>query len=312
MKAVGLITFGGPDVLQVVDRPTPHPGPGEVRIRVRAAAVSPTDTLLRSGAHADRLAGVLPPYLPGMDAAGDIDEVGEGVVKWRPGDRVMAVVVPHRPLGGAYAEQIVVPADSVALAPSGFGYVEAATLPMNGLTARATLDRLGLTSGQTLAVTGAAGAYGGYVVQLARAAGLVVVADASTADEQLVRDLGADTVVRRGPGMSEAVRALCPDGVDALADGALLEAGVLPAVKDGGQMAVVRGWTGPSERDIAVHSIRVHRYVKEGVKLDELRQQAEDGIVTLRVAGTLPAAQAAEAHRTLEAGGVRGRIVLTF
>lgn len=304
MKAIGLWAFGGPEVLQELDRPVPEPGPCDVRIRVRAVAVSPTDTLLRSGAHATRLTDLDPPYVPGMDAAGEIDAVGAEVDGWQVGDPVIAIVIPHRRLGGAYAEQIVVPAVSIAALPAGTDYVAAATLPMNGLTARATLD--------AVALTGAAGAYGGYVVQLAHAAGLRVIADAGRVDRDLVTSLGADVLVDRGDAVAAAIREVCPEGVDALADGALLGELVLPAIRDGGQLAVVRGWAGEIERDITVHDIQVHRYAREGAKLDELRAQVEDGTITLRVARTLPAAEAVEAHRALAAGGVRGRIVLTF
>src|SRR6266436_3892834 len=139
-----------------------------------------------------------PPYVPGMDAAGIVDEVGEGVATGvKVGDAVMAMVVP-KGSHGAYRSQIVLAARAVVPAPAGSTHVEACTLPMNGLTARQSLDLLGLSAGQTLAVTGAAGAYGGYVVQLAKAEGLTVIADASEADHALVASLGADIVVRRG------------------------------------------------------------------------------------------------------------------
>jgi NADPH:quinone reductase-like Zn-dependent oxidoreductase len=183
---------------------------------------------------------------------------------------------------------------------------------MNGLTARLALDRLQLRPGQVLAVSGAAGAFGGYVVQLARADGLTVVADASEADEQLVRDLGADVVVRRGEGMADRLRAQFPDGVDGVADGALLHEALTPAVRDGGRFATVRGWAGDGSRDIEFMPVWVSDYARNTAAFDRLRQQAEDGVLTLRVAGTFPAEQAPEAHRRLEAGGVRGRLVLTF
>ncbi len=170
-----------------------------VRIRVHAAAVNPTDTLARNGARAEAQRAVSPPpYVPGMDAAGVVDEIGEGVeTDLQPGDHVMAIVVPAGS-HGAYSERIVVPVESVARVPAGTSDVEACTLPMNGLTACMALDTLELRAGDTVAVTGAAGAFGGYVVQLAKAAGFKVVADASVADGQLVRDLGADVVVARG------------------------------------------------------------------------------------------------------------------
>src|SRR5436190_918135 len=163
--------------------------------------------------------------------------------------------------------------------------------------------------GQTLAVTGAAGCYGGYVVQLAKADGLRVIADASPADEQLVQDLGADVVVPRGDDVAARIRAVVPEGVDGLADGAVQNELLLAAVKDGGGFATVRGWNGPSERGITIHPVWVRSYLKEQAKLDRLRQQVEEGAVTLRVAGTFPAAQTAAAHRQLAAGGTRGRLV---
>jgi len=312
VKAIGLMEFGGPEVLQELTLPDREPGPGQVRIRVRAAAVSPTDTLLRAGYRSDRLAGLEPPYIPGMDAAGVIDVTGPDVTSWQPGQDVMAVVIPQRPEGGAYADQLIVPAEWVARMPAGTTYAEASTLPMNGLTATATLDRLDLKSGEVLAVTGAAGAYGGYLIALARAAGLEVIADSSEQDEELVRSFGAHHLVRRGKDVADRILELRPDGVDAVADGALLDEAILPAIKSGGQLAVVRGWNGAVERGITVHSIRVHQHVAESAKHDQLRRQAEDGVLALRVASTYPAAEAAAAHRRFEAGGVRGRLVLTF
>lgn len=194
--------FGGPEVLQLLELPNPQVGPGEVRIAVHAAAVNPTDTLLRSGARSERYAGVPPPYIPGMDAAGVLDEIGGGVTTdLKLGDHVMAIVVPEGS-HGAYSELVVLPAESVVRTPRGASDAEAATLPMNGLTARLALDLLELEPGRTLAVTGAAGAVGGYVVELAKADGLTVIADASANDEALVRRLGADLVVPRGPGFS--------------------------------------------------------------------------------------------------------------
>ena len=310
MQAVGITRFGGPEVLEVVDLPEPHAGPGEVRIRVAAAAVNPTDTALRAGLYR-RALGSPAPHVPGMDAAGTIDEVGDGA-PWSVGDQVMAVVMPTGPHGGAYASQLVVPADSVARIPAGSTLVEASTLPMNGLTARRSLDQLALAPGQTLAVTGAAGAYGGYVIQLAKQDGLRVVADASEADEALVRSLGADIVVRRGVEVAERIRRAVPDGVDALADGAVQDDQVLAAIKDGGGLAVVRGWRGPTERGITLHQTWVSDSVHDHEALDRLRQEVEDGHVTLRVADTFAPGDAPEAHRRLEAGGTRGRLVIRF
>jgi NADPH:quinone reductase len=129
MKAIGLTEFGGPDVLQVVDLPTPEPGPGELRIRVHAVAVNPTDVTFRAGGRAAQLAGRKPPYIPGMDAAGVVDKLGPGTSgRLSAGDRVIMLVVPMGPHGGTYAEQIVASEASVVRAPKGTTDAEAATL----------------------------------------------------------------------------------------------------------------------------------------------------------------------------------------
>jgi NADPH:quinone reductase-like Zn-dependent oxidoreductase len=216
----------------------------------------------------------------------------------------------HR--GGAQAEYVVVAADALARVPEGIGLEAAATLPMNALTARAALDELGLRPGQTLAVTGAAGAVGGDAIQLGRAEGLRVIADAAPADEALVRGLGADVVVPRGPDVAVAVRKVVPGGVDALLDAAVLGPPVLGAVRDGGQLMAVRPFSGDSERDIKVSLVLVFHHLHQGETLAQLAELAAKGVLTPRVADVLPASEAAAAHRRFEAGGVRGRLVLTF
>jgi NADPH:quinone reductase len=312
MKAIGVIEFGGPEVLRVVDVANSLPAPGQLRIRVHAATVNPVDTGLRSGGSAAMLKDVPPPYVPGMEVAGVLDRVGlDTSTKLRVGQRVMAIVVPHGSQGG-YAQAVTVPAESVVPVPIGVTDAEAATLPMNGLTARLALDVLGLAPGQSVGVTGAAGAVGGYVVQLAKADGLRVIADASDADAQLVRNLGADVVVQRGSGFSERVRLAEAQGVDGLVDCALLDELAVPAVRDRGRIATVRGFTGEGDRGVTFHPVVVRNHAREQSKLDRLRQQVEAGQLALRVARVLAAEQAAEAHRILEAGGTRGGLVLKF
>jgi NADPH:quinone reductase len=312
MRAVGLFTHGGPDVLKVVEVPEIHAGPGQVRIRVHAATVNPTDVGVRNGTRAEQQKADPPPYVPGMEAAGIVDEVGTGVPdRLKVGDAVMAIVVP-KGSHGAYREQIVLDARSVVRAPAGKTHPEAGSLPMNGLTARQSLDLLKLSPGQVIAVTGAAGAYGGYVVQLAKAEGLTVIADASEKDEKLVASLGADIVVRRGDDVVSRIREHFPQGVDGLADGAVLNERVIPAVRDGGAFASVRGFQGVPQRDIRFAATRVTNDAQEWEKLDRLRQQVEAGKITLRVAEIYPPEKAADAHRRLEAGGTRGRLVIGF
>jgi NADPH:quinone reductase-like Zn-dependent oxidoreductase len=311
MRGVGLLTFGAPEVLQIVDLPEVHAGPGQVRIRNHAATVNPTDTYLRNGSRAEAMKADPPPYVPGMEAAGVVDEVGSGVTGLKVGDSALAIVVP-KASHGAYREQLVLDARSVVLAPKGKSHAEAASLPMNGLTARQALDKLGLKAGQVIAVTGAAGAFGGYVVQLAKAEGLTVIADASETDEALVKSLGADIVVRRGDDVATRIRQHFPNGVDGLADGAVLKEKVIAAVKDGGGFNSVRGYQGVPGRDIRFSMTSVGGYVFEHDKLDRLRQLVDEGKIALRVAATYPAEQAAEAHKRLEAHGTRGRISIAF
>ncbi len=312
MRAIGVVEYGGPEVLKLVDVPEVHAGPGQVRIRVHAAAVNPTDLFVRNGARAEAQKVDPPPYVPGMDAAGVVDEVGEGVKTGvRVGDAVMGMVLP-KGSHGAYREQIVLNERALVKAPKGFSHVQAATLPMNGLTARRSLDLLALKPGQTIAVTGAAGIYGGYVIQLAKNDGLKVIADASEADEALVKSLGADIVVRRGDDVASRIRQHCPDGVDGLADGAVLNELVVPAVRDGGSFTSVRGFKGAPQRGINFTTTFVREYDREYEKLDRLRQLAEQGVLKVRVAETYPPERAGEAHRRLEARGTRGRLVITF
>jgi len=303
-RAVGIVEPGGPEVLQVVEREVREPGAGEVRIRVRAAAVNPTDVGLRMlGA-----AGVEPPWVPGMDAAGTVESVGAGVDRLATGDEVMAAVLPRRPEGGAQAELLVVPAASVVPIPAGATLEQAATLPMNGLTALHGLDLLGLAAGETLLVTGGAGLLASYVVPLAKRQGLRVLADAKPEDAELVRSFGADEVLPRGDGLAAAA-----GSVDGVFDTALLGRHILPAVRAGGGLAFVRTWDGDDvEHGVRIHRVQVWTVLDRTDWLEELRALATDRVLALRVAGAFPPERAAEAHRLLEAGGLRGRAVIVF
>jgi NADPH:quinone reductase len=315
MRAVTFSRLGGPEVLEVSELPEPQPGPGEVRIRVAAATVNPTDISFRSGRQftVAQLAemGVRPPFIPGMELAGVVDAVGAGT-SWRAGDRVMAIVNPRRPGGGAQAELVVVPAASVARVPEGADLEAAATLPMNGLTVRLALDRLALQPGQTLGVTGAAGAVGAYAVELGVSEGLRVIAVARPHDEALVTRLGAKTFIPSGAAAIRAVYDAAPGGVDGLIDAAVLDAAALPAIRDGGKLATVRGFAGPSERGITIEPVRVLSYVENQQALDRLGRLVAEGRLTLRVGETFSPERAADAQRKLAAGGTRGRLVIAF
>lgn len=310
MRAIGVTEYGGPEALREIDLPAEPLGAGQVRVRVRAAAVNPTDTYVVNGARNKTGVPRDRADVPGMDVAGELLEIGPGVeTDLSPGDAVMGVVVP-RDQHGAYREDLVLPAGSVTRAPAGTSYAEAATLPMNGLTALRALDQLALAPGQVLAVTGAAGALGGYVIPLAKRAGLVVVADAAEKDVELVRSFGADHVVARGEDVADRIREAFPDGVDGLVDGAVQDEQVLPAVKDGGGVATVRFWKGDGNDRLRFHPVVVAEVAERHDWLEQLRELAEAGVLTLRVADVVPAERASEAHERLAAGGVRGRLVL--
>ncbi len=301
-------------MLKVVELPDPEPGPGEVRIRVHAVAVNPTDITFRSGGRAAQLADRPAPYVPGVDAAGVLDKLGpDSDGRLAVGDRVSAFVVPMGPRGGSYAQYVVVPQASVVPAPRGASIWEAATLLLNAATARLALHALALSAGQTVAIVGGAGAVGGYAIQLAKGEGaLTVLTSASAADRELVRSLGADLIVETNGDLAAGIRRELPDGAPGLIDGATMNEAILPAIADGGTLVTLKGWNGPGERDISVHPISSFDFASDTALFDRVRELAEDGTLSLRVAEIMPATQAGEAQRRLAAGGIRGRLVLDF
>jgi len=314
VKAIALDTYGGPDVLRSVDLPDPHPGPGEIRIRVTAAAVAPVDAMLRTGLLAGLYEGLRPPFVPGMEVAGVVDELGTDIavdLELPIGTEVVGFVDSLGAHGG-YSDYVVVPAASVTRAPKGAGAAEAASFLNNSLTARNALDALALPAGSTLLVTGAAGSVGGYLTQLASHEGLRVVAIASTHDEPLVRSFGADVVVPRGQNAAREVLTMAPNGVDAVADAAVLGDQIVEAVRDGGQLAMFRPWHGEPGRGITVHYLNVRHRATDHDAITRLRDLVEEGVLTMRVGRVFPAIEAPDAHRLLDAGVLRGRIILEF
>lgn len=310
MRAVVITEPGDVDVLTVADLEPREPKEGQVRIAVKAATVNPTDIGLRQRGGGEEAK----PWIPGMDAAGVVESLGAGVDRLEVGQEVMAAVSPRQPGGGAQQELLVVPAASVVPIPDGASLPEAATLPMNGLTAERGLDMLGLSEGQTLAVAGGAGLLASYVIVLAKERGLRVIADAKPEDEELVKSFGADVVVPRSDNFGDAVRAVAPDGADAVYDTALIYRDAFPAIRDGGGVVFVRGWDGNEveDRGIRVHPVMVAQVLERTDWLEELRQLASEGRIKLRVAREFPPEEAAEAHRLMDAGGLRGRAVIEF
>lgn len=315
MRAVGVSRFGGPEVLHLVELPDPHPGRGEVRVRVRTAGVNPADVLLRDGSLAQFYAGLMPPFIPGMDIAGTIDEVGEALDPGRGlavGQDVVGVVDNHGSHGG-YSQYVCLPAASVIPVPRGATFPAAASFLMNALTARNALDALSLPRGATVLVTGAAGAVGAYTVALAHDEGLRVAAIARPEDASFLRSAGAAGVIARGDQSAEHVREAFPEGVDAIVDAASLGDRITPALRDHGKVVLLRSWEAVgSGRGIEMVHVNVRQRVTDHAAIARIGEQVSARLLALRVAAILPAAEAAAAHQRLAEGGLRGRIVLDF
>jgi NADPH:quinone reductase-like Zn-dependent oxidoreductase len=279
-----------------------------VRIRVAAAALNPIDLSTRAGRLAD--AGLMSPAPTvglGWDVAGTVDAVGDGVRRFDAGDAVIGL----RDLlfaGGTHADLVVLHENAVAPAPRSVDPTAAATLPLNGLTADGALRATGVGPGDSLLVTGASGGVGGFVVQLAAARGVRTVALVRAGDEERVRRLGAETVVTDAGALGQEVRATHPTGVDAVVDAAIVGIDAHAALRDAGTfVALVRPFAPPPIR--GTHVV-VHEVHADGARLTELAALVDFGVLTTRVAATVPLEDAADAHRRLDAGGVPGRLVL--
>jgi len=299
MRAVQFSQFGGPEVLQIVDLPDPHPGPGEVRIQVRAAGVNASDWKKRQG--------LMDPALPqtlGYEAAGIVDELGQGITDVALGDRVFGFCNA----GAAQAELAVLA--YYAPMPSALGFEVAASLPAAIETAARVLDQLGVTRGTTLLVNGASGNIGAAAVQLAVARGARVIGVASHARFDALRALGAQPVAY-GEGMRDQVRALAPAGVDRVLD--VAGNGILPELValagSAGHVVTVADFNGARQ-----HGVRFSRgddgralYV-----LSQIGALATSGQFRLPAVQGFPLGEVAQAHRVGEAGRATGKLVLTM
>lgn len=312
MRAIAFHQFGGPELLTVLELPVPTPNAGEVVVKVAASTVNPTDLMMRSGQQAGMMAEFKPPYIAGMEFSGHVHALGDAVAGLSLGQAVMGIVNPRRPAGGAHAEYICVPAASLVPVPEGIDLVEAATVPMNGMTAKMVLESLALPPGSTVLITGSAGAVGGYVIALAKRGGLRVVADAKDEDRALILKLGADEVVPRGDAMVAAVRAGYPGGVDGLVDGALLGNPAAALVRDGGTAVALRKTNVTTDPRLRNAHVGVLNEATNTAGLHWVAKQLSQGVLTPRIAIRLPFTEAVKAHSMLERGGLRGRVVLIF
>ncbi|MEH0546607.1 NADP-dependent oxidoreductase [Streptomyces sp. B21-105] len=309
MRAAVYRSLGGPDVVEVAEVDKPVPGLSEIRIKVQAAALNPADAAAWGGVFPAPPEGAA--YGLGWDVAGVVDAVGPGS-HWTPGQPVIAF--SHGlPLGlnRGQAEYIVVPSQGIAAAPAGVDPVQAATIPLNGLTAAQSVELLGIQAGQTVLITGAEGAVGGYAVQLAKRRGAVVIAtDLSPDGVFATRVAGADVYVAASQTPAEDVRKVRPEGVDAVLDTARLGQAVIGAVADGGRFVTTRLDALPqAERDIRVLLTQVG---PDAAMLTTLSDLAAAGDLALRVAESYPLQEAAQAHARMIKGGLQGRVVLTM
>ncbi|WP_433555423.1 NADP-dependent oxidoreductase [Pseudonocardia xinjiangensis] len=310
MEALQFSTYGPPDVLTVAEVDEPHAGPGQIRIAVRAAGVTPGDHYLRSGRMRDMVPIALP-HVPGVDAAGIVDEVGAGVTGVRLGDAVFGLVDIAR-LGGAAAGFAVLVA--WAPKPESFSWEQAGGAAANVETATRALDRLGVEAGTTLLVEGAAGGVGTVAIQLAVARGATVLGTAREPNHGFLAALGAIPTTY-GPGLADRVAALAPHGVDAVLDcagsGSLAD---LVAIAGGPTRVVTI-----ADLRAAEHGVEISRTGGPGAteaphyeSLAVAAALADEGRFTVPLAAVFELKDAAAAHELSESGHARGKIVLTL
>lgn len=296
MQALQFHSYGGPEVLEVADAPEPHPGPGEIRIQVRASSVNPLDWKLRSGL----MAGGQPLEAPGrlgFDAAGVVDELGEGVTDVAVGDDVFG-------LGSNTAAELAV-LTAYAKKPASVDWSVAAAAGVASETAIRVLDLVGVGSGSTVLVDGGAGGVGAVTVQVAVARGATVVATAGEDNLGYLAEIGA-TGIRYGEGMADRARAAAPDGFDAVVDiaGKTDAAVLVGLVAEPAQIVSIANF-GATGSGIQVTS----GGGDPQAAMAEAAQLLEQNRLVIKIQ-TFPLARAAEAHRISEGGHVRGKLVL--
>jgi NADPH:quinone reductase-like Zn-dependent oxidoreductase len=309
MKAVRYDEYGGSDVLRYEEAPRPVPGPRQVLVKVAATSFNPVDAGIRGGYLAE-VYQVSFPHVPGVDVAGTIAEIGEGVAGWNVGDAVVAFL----PLDadGAAAQYALVPAESLAAAPTSVPLADAAALPVPALTAwQALFEIAGLTAGQSVLINGASGAVGGYAIQLAKEAGAVVTATAKARDAERLRGLGADRIV------DYIDYSHSPIDVEGAPFDVVLNLvsttdeqteALIGVVADGG-FHVGTMVFGPQNPGRGVRSQRV--FVRsDAAQLAGLAGRVDDGRLRIEVADRRPLEQAAAVHADSDAGRLHGKTIL--
>ena len=306
MKAVRIHSFGGPETLIFESAPRPVPGKGEVLIRVHAAGVNPLDVKVRDGITEAWVKHTLP-LVPGWDVSGEVESRGEGVTQFVRGDEVFGRIDFSR--DGAYAEYTVARASELAKKPESLDPLRAAAIPIAGLTAwQALFDVAGLTTGRKILIHRAAGGVGTFAVQLARWAGATVIGTASGRNVEFVKNLGADEVVDYEKTRFEDVVRDADVVLDTL--GGEVQDRSWGVLKKGGILVSIV--SAPSERDAASFGVRATRMMvhPDPEQLAELAKRVVSGSLDVVIDHIFPLSEARRAHEMIQAGHVRGKLVL--
>ncbi|GAA0610236.1 NADP-dependent oxidoreductase [Kribbella sandramycini] len=311
MRAISQEEFGGPEVLQVIETARPEPLPTEVLVRVHAAGINPVDAKTRAGGG---VAGVLgaPPFVLGWDVSGVVEAVGHGVHTVAVGDEVYGM--PWFPrAASAYADYVTAPSRHFARKPANLSHIDAAAVPLAGLTAYQILTALAdVQAGQRVLVHAAAGGVGHLAVQFAKQLGAFVVGTASAAKHEWLRELGVDEVIDyHSTSVADATGDL--DLVVDLIGSEQTLAESVAVLKPGGLLVAVPSGTSPELlATAAAAGVRVAGYLVEpdGHALGEITRLIESGQVRVEVEQVFALEKVAEAHRQLEEGRTRGKLVL--
>ncbi|TYQ09147.1 UNVERIFIED_ORG: NADPH2:quinone reductase [Gordonia westfalica J30] len=309
MRAITYSRFGGPDVLEITDLPTPKVGPDSVLVRVRASSVNPVDWKIREGHLAEVLDTVFP-VVPGWDVAGVVEQVGLDTPEFQVGDEVFGYVrkdlVGGEVAGGTFADLVVAPVRTLAHKPAGWSFEEAAAVPLAGLTAYQTIRRAGVQSGHTVLVHAAAGGVGSFAVQIAKSLGARVIGTASESNHDYLRSLGAEPTTY-GDGLADRVRELAPDGVDVVLDyvgGDAIDS-VPDVLRDGGTVASIIDARARDEVGGEYVWVR-----PDAADLAELGRLGDAGDLKPEIAEVFDLPDASAAHERSQSGHVRGKIVV--
>ncbi|BCJ50206.1 NADPH:quinone reductase [Actinoplanes sp. NBRC 14428] len=311
MKAVRFHEYGGPDVLRYEDTDQPVPGAGQVRVRVAATTFNGIDANIRGGT----MRGPFPvtlPHTPGIDVAGTVDALGDGVGGLAVGDRVVGFL-PMAETGAA-AEYVIAPAEVLTAAPTTVPLADAAALPSVGLTAwQALFEHAHLTAGQRVLINGAGGGVGGYAVQLAKDAGAYVIATAGPRGSERVAAAGADRVIDH---TSADVTTAVTEPVDVVLNLAPVEPARLDAlvglIRDGGTLVNTTVWM-PAPADEARGVTGINLFVRSDAReLAELVARVDAGRLTIDIAERVPLAELPDVHARAAAGALpSGKVTVT-